>query len=1314
MKKKYLAIISILTILSFNKNIYAFDVNNYKDKSLCGNYEVAGFHSDGVIDPVYCTSSYDEAKSLMENNGARDLAIMTKVNGKTKIIDVNYGLVRLNMHQNNVNTYIYDNSNLTNQYKWQKFYFNGSYGEDGGFLGTSHDSGQWAAHIRIADTTGWVGEKDYELIPITWLKSSSSYTINSESISHNEVSDITVSNSAKAKRAIGPKPTMLATGTYYSFDGHYFYNTLESLMQDYKNNSIERAVNKNNPYYNYYMYLNIHTKSNYSSTNINDYIKNNMGKTKNAYGDYAESGASTLYGMGTYFYHAQEKYGTNALLTFSLSRNETGNGTSNISISKNNGFGLNAVDSNPYASASRYAYFENSIIGFANDWMTYNYAKADASNYFGSQFGDKQSGINIKYASDPYWSEKMAQNYFYFDQAHGFQDYNYYQEGLILNGNANAYLNPSTNSKVVYTYPDTNRDAIVIVDKVENDGKLWYKIVSDMNIDSNGNQIPNNNSGYNWNAYVYVDASNVKLLNKVDYKDTNSVTEYQDSTYTYEFYTSNGDASPKVAISTKDSSFFEDSLLQQSAGNLQKDRYLMVYAKALDKNKNIVAYYVTSDYNENQKRWINSNSLRFVNSSYASIDIYTSTKKNLHLNICKETVDYKCSSGKLYSYTYVPILETLNVSGKTWYKVPLNSSNSYGYIPTGDSGVTIALYNAKVENNPPVIEASDKTILEKNRFNPLDNVKATDTEDGDLTSKIKVKENTVDVNTPGTYKVVYEVTDSNNSTTTKEIKVIVKENKKPEIIAEDKEIIEYRKFNPLDNVKATDTEDGDLTSKIKVKENSVDVNIPGTYKVVYEVTDSNNSTTTKEIKIMVIKDEAPVISAEDKIITQGTKFDPLDDVSATDKEEGPIKDIKVVENTVNVNTPGEYKVVYKAVDSYKNETTKEIKVIVVKNQLPVITAQDKNIYLNENFDPLADVEASDPEDGKIKDIKVIENTVNTKELGEYKVIYEVEDSYGNKVDKEIKVSIIEKKLKEKDGEFYLESLDWSKTNKKFTVSGYLIIYDIDNTNKKYEMILKDINSSKEYSIDLNSWTKDTPYDLGTENGKSYSDSWFKGTLDMSDIPNGDYDLYVRAESGEYYTEQLFDNVFNTSIDKRGEDKNHGYNFKVLQRYKNKAIQINIRKELYTTSTSPTYRNMINDFDTIELRNNKLYLLAYSYNYNGTYSKQSNIKRTLILENQDNFKQTYIDLGSSKGPFDIKTKDNKDKTYAWFEKEINLEDLDKGTYSLQVYTKTIDAEDYGILNDSFGTFKTQKTIINGKTYQVQINKKRENRVELIVE
>ena len=143
---------------------------------------------------------------------------------------------------------------------------------------------------------------------------------------------------------------------------------------------------------------------------------------------------------------------------------------------------------------------------------------------------------------------------------------------------------------------------------------------------------------------------------------------------------------------------------------------------------------------------------------------------------------------------------------------------------------------------------------------------------------------------------------------------------------------------------------------------------------------------------------------------------------------------------------------------------------------------------------------------------------------------------------------------------------------------------------------------------------------------------------MKNIPNGDYELYMRAISNQYYTEQLFDNVFNIDIDKRGEDNTHGYNFKVLQKYKTKGIELNIRDELYTTSTSPTYRNMINDFDTIQFKDNKLYILAYSYNYNGTYDKKENVKRTLILENQENYKQEYTDLGSTKGPFEISVQD----------------------------------------------------------------------------
>ena len=36
--------------------------------------------------------------------------------------------------------------------------------------------------------------------------------------------------------------------------------------------------------------------------------------------------------------------------------------------------------------------------------------------YYGSHLGDKESGINVKYASDPYWGEKAASFYYRLDE----------------------------------------------------------------------------------------------------------------------------------------------------------------------------------------------------------------------------------------------------------------------------------------------------------------------------------------------------------------------------------------------------------------------------------------------------------------------------------------------------------------------------------------------------------------------------------------------------------------------------------------------------------------------------------------------------------------------------------------------------------------------------------------------------------------------------------------------------------------------------------------------------------------------------------
>ena len=77
-------------------------------------------------------------------------------------------------------------------------------------------------------------------------------------------------------------------------------------------------------------------------------------------------------------------------------------------------------------------------------------------------------------------------------------------------------------------------------------------------------------------------------------------------------------------------------------------------------------------------------------------------------------------------------------------------------------------------NHLPTISASDKTITVGDKFDPLKDVTANDYEDGDLTSKIKVIKNTVDTKKAGTYEVTYQITDSQDATITKTVKVTVK------------------------------------------------------------------------------------------------------------------------------------------------------------------------------------------------------------------------------------------------------------------------------------------------------------------------------------------------------------------------------------------------------------------------------------------------------------------------------------------------------------------------------------------------------------
>lgn len=157
---------------------------------------------------------------------------------------------------------------------------------------------------------------------------------------------------------------------------------------------------------------------------------------------------------------------------------------------------------------------------------------------------------------------------------------------------------------------------------------------------------------------------------------------------------------------------------------------------------------------------------------------------------------------------------------------------------------------------------------------------------------------------------------------------------------------------------------------------------------------------------------APVIKATDKTIEVGYIFDPKADVTATDEEDGDITDkIEILENEVDTTKPGKYEVTYKVTDSGGASHVKTIKVTVNPkmeplNAAPIIKAEDKTLTVGDAFDPMADVTATDAEDGNLTDkIEIKKNDVDTTKPGKNEVTYKVTDSKGASYTKSITVTV---------------------------------------------------------------------------------------------------------------------------------------------------------------------------------------------------------------------------------------------------------------------------------------------------------------------
>ena len=270
---------------------------------------------------------------------------------------------------------------------------------------TFQSNGKW-----ISDTAAY-----YKVKPIT----ANVYSASGEKLSYISQGSIVAIDGAKANDGRLPvkisglsgymnKSDLVAVGSesdfipHYATDGNYLYHELSpyasirvaphssSMAIGKKYYSADGINFENFTVENPFLFRDLRKPTNYTAEEL-DKVYSLM----NIKG-------SRLAGKGAIFKEAEERYQVNALYLIAHSALESAWGRSQIAKDKNNFFGIAAYDTTPYDSAKSFDDVDKGILGAAK-WIRENYID-NGRTYL----GNKASGMNVLYASDPYWGEKIA------------------------------------------------------------------------------------------------------------------------------------------------------------------------------------------------------------------------------------------------------------------------------------------------------------------------------------------------------------------------------------------------------------------------------------------------------------------------------------------------------------------------------------------------------------------------------------------------------------------------------------------------------------------------------------------------------------------------------------------------------------------------------------------------------------------------------------------------------------------------------------------------------------------------------------------
>ena len=360
----------------------------------------------------------------------------------------------------------------------------------------------------------------------------------------------------------------------------------------------------------------------------------------------------------------------------------------------------------------------------------------------------------------------------------------------------------------------------------------------------------------------------------------------------------------------------------------------------------------------------------------------------------------------------------------------------------GNEAVKTFVYDITAPNFKPSYWTKTVEADKNAEFTDFPEVSGTDNTNTEV--KVELVNNTVDMGTPGQYKLQYVTTDISGNKAYNDIFITVVDTTaptfKPSYWTKTVEADKNAEFTDFPEVSGEDNANGEVV--VELVNNTVNMKIPGEYKLQYVTTDASGNKAYNDIFITVVDTTAPIWLG----IADGTFTDkdvkvlfedvsPLDKITVSERRSGKVFEVK---NGDILTEEGSY--VIEATDKYGNKT--RINNITIDKNAPIITGVEDGKWYNSAVTP------------QITDIHIKEVKLNGEN---YKVGTEIVA----------------------DGEYELVATDrmGNSTVVKFGIDTKAPIaevsYNITSQTKKSVTVRVKVNEEVKFS--KGDWTKESDY-----------------------------------------------------------------------------------------------------------------------------------------------------------------------------------------------------------------------------------------------